>query len=106
MAPVSDKPMDTGLFALPALPGLPVRACYMSACRSCWSCNGIYLSNQRRREIGGFGMPASTGEARLAALGYKQELKRDFNLFTNTAISFSIISCTSGVVGEGHGLSA
>jgi hypothetical protein len=32
--------------------------------------------------------------------GYKQELKRDFNLFTNTAISFSIISILTGITGE------
>ncbi|KAK9915256.1 hypothetical protein WJX75_006770 [Coccomyxa subellipsoidea] len=41
-----------------------------------------------------------SGEARLIALGYKQELKRDFNLFTNGAISFSIISILTGVTGS------
>ncbi|CAK0780294.1 hypothetical protein CVIRNUC_005001 [Coccomyxa viridis] len=38
-----------------------------------------------------------SGEARLRALGYKQEFKRDFNLFTNSAISFSIISILTGI---------
>ena len=32
--------------------------------------------------------------------GYKQELKRDFNLFTNSAISFSIISILTGITSE------
>ncbi|BDA43078.1 Amino-acid permease BAT1 [Coccomyxa sp. Obi] len=41
-----------------------------------------------------------SGQARLAALGYKQELKRDFNLFTNSAISFSIISILTGITGS------
>lgn len=41
---------------------------------------------------------ASLRQCRFA--GYKQELKRDFNLFTNTAISFSIISCISGVTSK------
>lgn len=35
-------------------------------------------------------------ERRLAALGYKQELKRSFSAFSNFAISFSIISVLSG----------
>jgi hypothetical protein len=32
--------------------------------------------------------------------GYKQELNRDFNLFTNSAISFSIISILTGITSE------
>ena len=40
-----------------------------------------------------------SGEARLKALGYKQELKRDFTLVSNTAISFSIISTLLGITG-------
>ncbi len=32
--------------------------------------------------------------------GYKQELRRDFNLFTNSAISFSIISILTGITSE------
>src|SRR5215475_13300606 len=39
---------------------------------------------------------ASEDEQRLAALGYKQELKRSFSGFSNFAISFSIISILSG----------
>ena len=39
---------------------------------------------------------ASEDERRLAALGYKQELKRSFSGFSNFAISFSIISILSG----------
>lgn len=38
----------------------------------------------------------SEDEKRLAALGYKQELKRSFSGFSNFAISFSIISILSG----------
>ncbi len=38
----------------------------------------------------------SEDERRLAALGYKQELKRSFSGFSNFAISFSIISILSG----------
>lgn len=38
----------------------------------------------------------SEDERRLAALGYKQELKRSFSAFSNFAISFSIISVLSG----------
>lgn len=38
----------------------------------------------------------SDDERRLAALGYKQELKRSFSGFSNFAISFSIISILSG----------
>lgn len=41
-----------------------------------------------------------SGEARLAALGYTQELKRGFNLFQNFAISFSIISILTGITGR------
>ena len=41
-----------------------------------------------------------SGEARLKALGYKQELKRDFTLASNTAISFSIISILLGITGD------
>lgn len=40
-----------------------------------------------------------SGEQRLAALGYKQELRRDFTLVSNTAISFSIISTLLGITG-------
>lgn len=40
-----------------------------------------------------------SGEERLKALGYKQELRRDFTLVSNTAISFSIISTLLGVTG-------
>ncbi|CAL5228608.1 g11771 [Coccomyxa viridis] len=41
-----------------------------------------------------------SGEARLKALGYKQELKRDFTLVSNAAISFSIISTLLGITGS------
>ena len=37
--------------------------------------------------------------------GYKQELRRDFNLFTNSAISFSIISILTGITSESFCLS-
>jgi hypothetical protein len=40
-----------------------------------------------------------SGEQRLKALGYKQELRRDFTLLSNTAISFSIISTLLGITG-------
>ncbi|MCM2531323.1 hypothetical protein NDK43_01365 [Neobacillus pocheonensis] len=35
--------------------------------------------------------------ADLASLGYKQELKRNLNFFSNFAISFSFISATTGI---------
>jgi hypothetical protein len=35
----------------------------------------------------------STDEGRLAELGYKQELKRDWSLMHNFGVSFSIIVC-------------
>src|SRR4249920_2415785 len=38
----------------------------------------------------------SDDERRLAALGYKQELKRSWSSFSNFAISFSVISILSG----------
>src|SRR4051812_36959289 len=38
----------------------------------------------------------SEDERRLAALGYKQELKRSWSGFSNFAISFSVISILSG----------
>ena len=41
-----------------------------------------------------------SGEERLKALGYKQELRRDFTLVSNTAISFSIISTLLGITGK------
>ena len=41
-----------------------------------------------------------SGEARMAAMGYQQELKRSFNLFTNFGISFGIISILTGVTGR------
>ncbi len=44
--------------------------------------------------------PMDSGEARLKALGYKQELKRDFTLVSNAAISFSIISTLLGITGD------
>ena len=50
--------------------------------------------------------PMDSGEARLKALGYKQELKRDFTLVSNTAISFSIISTLLGITGICRPLSA
>lgn len=37
----------------------------------------------------------STDEGRLAELGYKQELKRDWGLLHNFGVSFSIIVCVS-----------
>lgn len=46
--------------------------------------------NDREQEI------ISEDERQLAALGYKQELKRSFSAFSNFAISFSIISVLSG----------
>ena len=36
-------------------------------------------------------------ESRLAELGYKQELKRDWGLLHNFGISFSIISVVTGI---------
>ncbi len=41
-------------------------------------------------------IPVSDDEQLLAALGYKQELKRSWSAFSNFAISFSIISILSG----------
>ncbi|CAN8316088.1 unnamed protein product [Cochlearia groenlandica] len=38
-----------------------------------------------------------TGQARLKELGYKQELKRNLSVFSNFAISFSIISVLTGI---------
>jgi hypothetical protein len=35
----------------------------------------------------------STDEGRLAELGYKQELKRDWSMLHNFGVSFSIIVC-------------
>ena len=40
--------------------------------------------------------PPTEDESRLAALGYKQELRRTWSGFSNFAISFSIISILSG----------
>ena len=40
-----------------------------------------------------------SGERKLAALGYSQELNRGFNTFTNFAVSFSIISLLTGITG-------
>lgn len=45
------------------------------------------------------GAEMDSGEERLKALGYKQELRRDFTLVSNTAISFSIISTLLGITG-------
>jgi amino acid transporter len=39
----------------------------------------------------------SKDEARLAELGYKQELKRDWTLMHNFGVSFSIISVITGI---------
>lgn len=41
-----------------------------------------------------------SGERKLAALGYTQELNRGFNTFTNFAVSFSIISILTGITGD------
>jgi amino acid transporter len=38
-----------------------------------------------------------SGQVRLKELGYKQELKRDLSVFSNFAISFSIISVLTGI---------
>ena len=46
-----------------------------------------------------------SGERKLAALGYTQELNRGFSTFTNFAVSFSIISILTGITGI-HGCSA
>ena len=40
-----------------------------------------------------------SGERKLAALGYTQQLNRGFNTFTNFAVSFSIISIVTGITG-------
>ena len=40
-----------------------------------------------------------SGERKLAALGYTQELNRGFSTFTNFAVSFSIISLMTGITG-------
>ena len=40
-----------------------------------------------------------SGERKLAALGYTQELNRGFSTFTNFAVSFSIISILTGITG-------
>lgn len=40
-----------------------------------------------------------SGERKLAALGYNQELNRGFSTFTNFAVSFSIISILTGITG-------
>ncbi|DBB05374.1 TPA: hypothetical protein ACH3X3_010590 [Trebouxia sp. C0006] len=41
-----------------------------------------------------------SGERKLAALGYTQELNRGFSTFTNFAVSFSIISILTGITGS------
>ena len=41
-----------------------------------------------------------SGERKLAALGYTQQLNRGFTTFTNFAVSFSIISILTGVTGK------
>ena len=46
-------------------------------------------------------MEMDSGEERLKALGYKQELKRDFTLISNAAISFSIVSSLTCITGAG-----
>lgn len=40
-----------------------------------------------------------SGERKLAALGYTQQLSRGFTTFTNFAVSFSIISILTGITG-------
>jgi len=44
------------------------------------------------------GVPANSDEARLAQLGYKQELHRRLSGFSNFAVSFSIISILAGAI--------
>lgn len=41
-----------------------------------------------------------SGERKLAALGYTQQLNRGFTTFTNFAVSFSIISILTGITGK------
>lgn len=41
-----------------------------------------------------------SGERKLAALGYTQQLNRGFTTFTNFAVSFSIISILTGITGD------
>ncbi|KAI4373263.1 hypothetical protein MLD38_011405 [Melastoma candidum] len=48
-------------------------------------------------ENGGGSADFDSGHARLAELGYKQELKRDLSMFSNFAFSFSIISVLTGI---------
>jgi hypothetical protein len=43
---------------------------------------------------------ASSDEAKLHALGYKQELKRELTYFHNFAMSFSVVSILTGLTGE------
>ncbi|EOA23786.1 hypothetical protein CARUB_v10017000mg [Capsella rubella] len=46
---------------------------------------------------GDFHPAMDSGQVRLKELGYKQELKRDLSVFSNFAISFSIISVLTGI---------
>lgn len=45
-------------------------------------------------------------DAELEALGYKRELKREMGLFTNFAMSFSIVSVLTGLSGESQAAEA
>ncbi|XP_010554158.1 PREDICTED: amino-acid permease BAT1 [Tarenaya hassleriana] len=47
--------------------------------------------------VSGEPVEVDSGQSRLRELGYKQELKRDLSVFSNFAISFSIISVLTGI---------
>ena len=63
------------------------------------------LSNQYQLSASNSGVSRAntavdSGERKLAALGYTQQLKRGFTTFTNFAVSFSIISILTGLTSE------
>ena len=43
--------------------------------------------------------PVDSGQARLHALGYRQELRRSFGAFTSFAVSLVLMANSSGITG-------
>lgn len=82
-------------------------ACHCSADSAATMSNIDLLSNQYKLNDADPSVSSGTtsmdsGERKLAALGYTQQLNRGFSTFTNFAVSFSIISILTGVTGGLH----
>ncbi|KAH0899295.1 hypothetical protein HID58_048863 [Brassica napus] len=60
--------------------------------------NASQQPSDRATMVGNSGdQSVDSGQSRLKELGYKQELKRDLSVFSNFAISFSIVSVLTGI---------